>query len=88
MCEKDFDPCNHPLEMGSRSDFNYAEGKRNAEAYYFQKSDFPVAAVRIPFVMGINDYTKRLEKLIKAVDKGERRETYCTLYPGLCYSLP
>lgn len=38
----------------------YQEGKQQAEAVFFQEAPFPVVAVRIPIVMGEQDYTKRL----------------------------
>ncbi|WP_419904943.1 NAD-dependent epimerase/dehydratase family protein [Kiloniella sp.] len=69
--ETDFDPSTFSYETGSRSDFSYAEGKRNAEGFLFQNANLSVIAARIPFVLGIDDYTKRLEQIIKAVAKGE-----------------
>jgi nucleoside-diphosphate-sugar epimerase len=61
VSEKDFDPYNYPIERGSRTDFDYGEAKRGAEAVFFQNASFPVAAVRFPIVLGVDDYTKRLE---------------------------
>jgi nucleoside-diphosphate-sugar epimerase len=61
VCEKDFDPYGYPIERGSRTDFDYGEAKRGAEALFFQNAAFPVAAVRFPIVLGLDDYTKRLE---------------------------
>lgn len=55
-----FDPYNCPIKLGGRSDFSYKEGKQLAEAIFFQKATFPVAAVRFPIVLGEDDYTKRL----------------------------
>lgn len=68
--EKDFDPCRHPLRMGHRADFDYAEGKRLAEAVYFQKATFPITALRIPFVLGLDDYTGRLAFHVDRVKGG------------------
>jgi nucleoside-diphosphate-sugar epimerase len=68
MDESQFKPYQHELIMGTRNEFSYAEGKRNAEAYYFQNASFPVCAVRIPFVFGKDDYTNRLQDLIKAIN--------------------
>lgn len=59
--EKDFDPTSYPIRNGNRSDFNYSEGKRLAEAMLFQQASFPVVAMRIPIVLGPDDYTGRLE---------------------------
>lgn len=58
--EEDFDPYSYPIRIGARTDFQYGEGKRLAEAVFFQKADFPVSAVRFPIVLGLDDYTKRL----------------------------
>ncbi|WP_306737996.1 hypothetical protein, partial [Acinetobacter baumannii] len=58
--EENVDPHTYPVRMGSRFDFSYSEGKRQAEAVFFQKAAFPVVAVRFPIVMGEDDYTERL----------------------------
>lgn len=42
-------------------------GKRNAEAYYVQNAKFEVVLVRIPYVLGTDDYTGRLKGLITAI---------------------
>lgn len=59
--ESDFDPYHYPIVYGDRKDFDYGEGKRQAEAVFFQKANFPVVAMRIPIVLGPDDYTGRLE---------------------------
>lgn len=64
--EEDFDPFHYKIErMGVRKEYvgisGYQEAKRSAEAIYFQQATFPVAAVRFPFVIGTDDYTKRLK---------------------------
>ncbi|MBC1563444.1 NAD-dependent dehydratase [Listeria booriae] len=61
LVEADFDPFYYEIVTGSREDFDYGEGKRLAEAVFFQKAGFPVAAVRFPIVLGTDDYTGRLE---------------------------
>lgn len=58
--EADFDPFNYEIQWGDREDFTYGEGKRQAEAVFFQYAKFPVVAVRFPIVMGEDDYTRRL----------------------------
>ncbi|WP_407272876.1 NAD-dependent epimerase/dehydratase family protein [Radiobacillus sp. PE A8.2] len=58
--EEDFDPYAYEIIRGDREAFSYQEGKRQAEAVFFQRAPFEVVAVRIPIVMGINDYTERL----------------------------
>ncbi|HET7615847.1 MAG TPA: NAD-dependent epimerase/dehydratase family protein, partial [Bacillales bacterium] len=69
--ERDFDPYDYPLRSGGREDFSYGEGKRLAEAVFFQKASFPTAAVRFPIVMGTDDYTERLLFHIDHVKKRE-----------------
>ncbi|WP_433743984.1 NAD-dependent epimerase/dehydratase family protein [Paenibacillus amylolyticus] len=69
--ETDFDPYTYPLQYGSAEDFSYGEGKRLAEAVFFQEADFPVVAMRIPIVLGIDDYTRRLHFHIEHVQKGK-----------------
>ncbi|MCU9612881.1 NAD-dependent epimerase/dehydratase family protein [Caldibacillus lycopersici] len=58
--ETDFDPYHYEIRMGNSTDFSYGEGKRQAEAVFFQRGNFPVVAVRFPIVMGTDDYTRRL----------------------------
>lgn len=58
--EEDFNPTTYPIFLGERTEFTYAEGKRQSEAVFFQQASFPVVAVRFPIVMGEDDYTKRL----------------------------
>lgn len=59
--EEDFIPEKHTVVMGMKEDFTYAEGKRQAEAVFFQQAEFPVVAVRPPIVIGEHDYTERLK---------------------------
>ncbi|ALC90803.1 hypothetical protein AM500_14155 [Bacillus sp. FJAT-18017] len=69
--ESDFDPYTYNFTLDSNNDLAYGEGKRQAEAVFFQKAPFDVAAVRIPIVMGPEDYTGRLDFHIKKVLAGE-----------------
>ncbi|MGV3488247.1 MAG: NAD-dependent epimerase/dehydratase family protein [Tuberibacillus sp.] len=69
--EDDFNPYQHAMVPGSRNHFTYAEGKRQAEAAFYQNASFLVVSVRFPFVMGVNDYTKRLNFHIERNLKGE-----------------
>lgn len=69
--EADFDPYHYEIQMGDSTDFSYGEGKRQAEAVFFKFATFPVVAVRIPIVMGEDDYTRRLHFHIERVAKGE-----------------
>lgn len=47
------------------------EGKRLAEAVMFQQASFPVAVVRIPIVLGTDDYTRRLHFHIEHIRRGK-----------------
>jgi nucleoside-diphosphate-sugar epimerase len=59
--EADFDPMAKELIWCDRTDFSYAEIKRQAECALFQKyAHINAVAVRFPFVIGQDDYTKRL----------------------------
>lgn len=58
--EMQFNPYTYDIVLGNRSAFTYGEGKRLAEAVFFQKAPFPVVAVRFPVVLGKEDYTRRL----------------------------
>lgn len=60
LAEGEFDPATYPIQYGPHTDFTYQEGKRLAEAVFFQKAGFPLVAVRIPIVVGLDDYTRRL----------------------------
>ncbi|MCH5270763.1 MAG: NAD-dependent epimerase/dehydratase family protein [Lachnospiraceae bacterium] len=70
--EEDFDGTAGKLIWCSRADFDYAEIKRHAEYALWQEySDRNWVAVRYPFVIGKDDYTKRLlfyvEHVIKSI---------------------
>ncbi len=59
--EEEFDPFNHPLKWCTREEYPYDELKRQAESALFQAyPELPAAAVRIPCVLGEEDYTRRL----------------------------
>ena len=69
--EEDFIPEKHSIVMGTKENFTYAEGKRQAEAVFFQHAEFPVAAVRPPIVIGEHDYTNRLKYYVGKIMSGE-----------------
>lgn len=50
---------------------SYQFGKRQAEALFFQKASFPVVAVRFPFILGLDDYTGRLEFHIDGIKENK-----------------
>ncbi|MDP4171980.1 MAG: NAD-dependent epimerase/dehydratase family protein [Bacillota bacterium] len=72
IVEEDFDPFSYEIKQTERNTVNYQEGKRQAEAVFFQRAPFEVAAVRIPIVLGENDYTGRLmfhvDRILKQKD--------------------
>jgi len=70
MKEEQFDPCSNRLRWGSLME--YGEGKRQAETALFQRyTHLKGAAVRFPFVIGEDDYTKRLLFYVENTVKGE-----------------
>jgi len=77
--EEDFNPGVCKIPKGRKKKFSYEEGKRLAEAFFFQEAPFSVVAVRFPIVMGHDDYTGRfhfhLEKIL-------RDKAICIPYPN------
>ncbi|CAH8710626.1 NAD-dependent epimerase/dehydratase family protein [Paenibacillus thiaminolyticus] len=69
--ESDFDPYRYPYETDPGTEVDYGEGKRQAEAVFFQRADFPVHAVRFPIVLGEDDYTRRLHFHVERIRHGE-----------------
>lgn len=70
--EEDFDGMGNELIWCNRNDFSYDKVKCYAESALWQKySDRKWVAVRYPFVIGEDDYTKRLlfyvEHIVKSV---------------------
>ena len=49
----------------------YQDGKRRAEALFAAKSHFPVLAVRFPFILGPDDYTRRLEFHVERMERNQ-----------------
>ena len=69
--EKDFNALTKPLVWCGRFDFAYDEIKRQAECAMFQKyNNQNLIAVRYPFVIGEDDYTKRLLFYVEHTIKG------------------
>lgn len=68
--EEDFRAGEYPLKWYHRAEAPYAETKRQAEAALYQVyRHVNSAAVRFPFVIGKDDYTKRLHFYIEHVVK-------------------
>lgn len=68
--ESDFNPTNYEVKLGKLAEFEYGEAKRLSEAVYAHQNDFPVAHVRFPYVLGTDDYTKRLLFHIEHIKNG------------------
>lgn len=69
--EEDFDGLRGELIWCDRQDFPYAEVKRHAERALWQAyGDRPWVAVRYPFVIGPDDYTRRLLFYVEHTMKG------------------
>ncbi len=69
--EEDFIAYTYPLIWCNREDYTYDEIKRQAECALVQK--YPAlssAAVRLPYVIGEDDYTKRLYYYVEKIVKG------------------
>ena len=70
--EEDFDPLQYPLKWCSRGDYPYGEIKRSAECALFQAyPEFNAAAIRFPFVISRDDYTKRLYFYVRHIVQGK-----------------
>lgn len=68
--EKDFDPFKMQFKWCGRADYTYNELKQFAECALFQAySSQNAVAVRFPFVIGKDDYTKRLYFYVEHVVK-------------------
>ncbi len=68
--EDAFDPRQVAIPQGPPLD--YQAGKRGAESVFACSAPFPVALVRVPMVLGEDDYTGRLEQHVAAVVRSER----------------
>ncbi|MBR3908306.1 MAG: NAD-dependent epimerase/dehydratase family protein [Clostridia bacterium] len=69
--EDDFNPFSEPFKWCGRFDYPYDEIKRQAERALWQNyNDKRFIAVRYPFVVGKDDYTKRLLFYVEHTIKG------------------
>jgi len=71
LLESSLDPSSYPMIIGPREQFDYGEGKRQAEAYYFQKSPFKVAIARPSIVIGPNDHSGRFKFHVDKIGRGK-----------------
>lgn len=76
--EADFDPLHFTPSSPANPAEAYAEGKRSAEAAFSQQASFKYSCLRIPIVLGEDDYTLRLEKHVESIYKG-----YPLFFPNL-----
>ena len=69
--ELDFIPFNYQPSISERSKISYQEGKRSAETY-FSKNYFEeeLCILRLPIILGKNDYTLRTEFFIDFFNNG------------------
>lgn len=64
------DPLTYKLIIGPREQFDYGEGKRQAEAFYFQNSPFQIAIARPSIVIGPNDLSGRFKFHVDKIARG------------------
>jgi nucleoside-diphosphate-sugar epimerase len=69
--EDRFDPWRYELRGGSAKALGYGEGKRQAEACFFQRTKLELVAVRLPAVLGPDDPSGRLEFHVSHVRQGK-----------------
>lgn len=67
LVEKDFDPTARPYRLVTSEQVDYSEGKRSVEEILSQKYPQNSVFVRFPYVIGIDDYTKRLSFYIQSL---------------------
>lgn len=67
--EDQYDPFNYT--PNPQNENPYQEGKRQAEALLSKEFGDQLCSVRLPIVLGRDDYTKRLHWHIKKISKGE-----------------
>lgn len=65
-----FDPWQASIRMGGKADMSYEDGKCFAEAVFFQRAPFPVAAIRWPFLVGTDDLSGRLHWHVQHIRDG------------------
>lgn len=71
--EESFEPKLWPVEIQPSEELrkSYQFGKRQAEAVFAQQTKFPVSMVRFPFIVGPDDYTRRLNFHVERVQNGQ-----------------
>jgi nucleoside-diphosphate-sugar epimerase len=74
LVEEDFKAAGYAIP--NRPKLSYMEGKRAVEALFARDAPFPFVALRIPFILGEEDYTNRLEFHIDAC-RAKRAIFFC-----------
>ena len=70
--ENDFNPTEHSFDsIVTDSSKFYGEAKRQAECAFVRYSQFPLTMLRIPIVVGLDDYTGRLFFHINKIKNNE-----------------
>lgn len=73
--EESFNPQDFQPVLKTRREYigyeGYQEAKRAAEAILFQNADIPVVAVRFPIIIGMDDYTNRLNFHVEHIKEGK-----------------
>ncbi|GGE50985.1 NAD dependent epimerase/dehydratase [Pullulanibacillus camelliae] len=81
LVEEDFLPEQYPYDLEAHA-YTYAEGKRQAEAYFYQKAAFPVVAVRVAMVVsGTDDFTGRFDYYVSHVATEASIGVFSTEHP-------
>lgn len=73
-----FDARTYSFETDADPQKDYGEAKRQCEAVFLQGARFPVACVRMPIVLGLDDYTQRLAFHIRRI-----RDSEAIYFPNL-----
>lgn len=71
LVEEDFDYKTYPMNLTPTDPPDYQEDKRQAEVVFGDQNFFPVAMVRFPIVLGMDDYTERLKFHVKRIFNSE-----------------
>lgn len=71
LSEEIFDNKTYPLNLKDTDPYDYQEAKRQAEAVLGQQAFFPAVMVRFPIVLGLDDYSGRLNFHIDRIKEGK-----------------
>ncbi len=71
--EEKFNPATFDMSKPMTKDAGqkYQDGKRRAETLLALQTGFPVLAVRFPFILGPDDYTRRLEFHVERIERNQ-----------------